>query len=195
MAEYPFIIGNNAAGFPHFFSEPRVHYLFSLEWTHLRVIYGRLDQSEYSPLTVPKYYASRLETGSGSFRERVVATFQPRGFDGLEIGGSRFIILVWPRTGIPASYLGNLSRLSSKPACPASSSSLREPTTNSPHFSPAGRSGNRDSRYTGSTVAEDHSYDQARLRSGAGSLARVLAGHGQSIRISGCLGSSLASGS
>jgi hypothetical protein len=103
--EYPFVIGNNAAGLPHFFVGSSRPFPVFVGRAHLRVIYGRLDQSDYSPVTGPKFYSSRLETGRVRFASGVVATFQPRGFDGLEIGGSRFIHSIWPRLGIPSSYI------------------------------------------------------------------------------------------
>jgi len=103
--EYPFILGNNAPGFPHLFFGTSSPLPVFVGTAHLRVIYGRLDQSDYSPVTGPKFYASRLETGRVRFASGVVVSFEPRGFDGLEIGGSRFIQSIWPRSGIPASYL------------------------------------------------------------------------------------------
>jgi hypothetical protein len=71
----------------------------------LKVIYGRLDQSSYSPVTGSKFYSSHVETGRVRFASGLIATFQPRGFDGLEIGASRFMHSIWPRSGIPSSYL------------------------------------------------------------------------------------------
>jgi hypothetical protein len=103
--EYPFVIGNNAAGFPHFFFGSSRPFSIFVGRAHLKVIYGRLDQSEYSPVVGPKFYASGLETGRVRFASGFLATFQPRGFDGLEIGGSRFLHSIWPRSGIPSSYL------------------------------------------------------------------------------------------
>ncbi|MGZ3544463.1 MAG: hypothetical protein ACXWNY_05490, partial [Gemmatimonadaceae bacterium] len=103
--EYPFIRGNNAPGFPHLFfgtSRPLPVFIGNAQ---LKVIYGRLDQSSYSPVTGSKFYSSLVETGRVRFASGLIATFQPRGFDGLEIGGSRFIHSVWPRSGIPKSYL------------------------------------------------------------------------------------------
>jgi Capsule assembly protein Wzi len=103
--EYPFVVGSNAAGFPHLFFGSSSPFPIFVGRAHLKVIYGRLDQSDYSPVTGPKFYASRLEPGRVRFASGVVATFQPRGFDGLEIGGSRFIQSIWPVSGIPSSYL------------------------------------------------------------------------------------------
>jgi hypothetical protein len=104
-AEYPFIIGNNAPGFPHLFFGSANPFPILIGRAHLKVIYGRLDQSDYSPVTGSKFYTSRVEIGRVRFASGLVATFQPRGFDGLEIGGARFIHSIWPRSGIPASYL------------------------------------------------------------------------------------------
>jgi hypothetical protein len=103
--EYPFVVGSNAAGFPHLFFGSSSPFPIFVGRAHLKVIYGRLDQSDYSPVTGPKFYASSLEPGRVRFASGVVATFQPRGFDGLEIGGSRFIHSIWPASGIPSSYL------------------------------------------------------------------------------------------
>lgn len=103
-AEYPFVLGNNAAGFPHIFLGTSQPLPVLVGHVQVRVIYGRLDQSRYSPVVGSKFYMSDYEPGRLRFASGLVATFQPRGFDGLELGGSRFIHSVWPRTGIPASY-------------------------------------------------------------------------------------------
>jgi hypothetical protein len=105
MVEYPFVLGNNAAGFPHVFFGSSNPFSIYIGKAHLQVIYGRLDQSNVSPVTGSKFYASRIESGRVRFASGLVATFQPRGFDGLEIGGARFIHSIWPRQGIPRSYL------------------------------------------------------------------------------------------
>ncbi|HET7614744.1 MAG TPA: capsule assembly Wzi family protein [Gemmatimonadaceae bacterium] len=103
--EFPFLLGNNAPGFPHVFIGSSRPFPILIGRMHLRVIYGRLDQSDYSPVTGPKYYASRLQTGRVRFASGFIGSFQPRGIDGLEIGAARFIHSIWPRTGIPRSYL------------------------------------------------------------------------------------------
>jgi len=105
LAEYPFILGNNAPGFPHVFFGTSHPLSVFVGKAQLRVIYGRLDQSNYSPVTGSKFYTSLVEAGRMRFASGLIATFQPRGFDGLEIGASRFIHSIWPRTGLPASYL------------------------------------------------------------------------------------------
>lgn len=87
---YPFILGNNAAGFPNVFfgtSHPADIWLAKV---HARLVYGKLDQSPYSPVTGPKDFTSFSEPGRRRFMAGLVATFEPRGAPGLEIGGSRF---------------------------------------------------------------------------------------------------------
>ena len=105
QAEYPFLLGNNAAGFPHIFFGTSHSLPVLVGRAQLKVIYGRLDQSTYSPITGSKYYFSNQEPGRVRFASGLIAAFQPRGFDGLEIGGGRFIHSIWPRTGIPRSYV------------------------------------------------------------------------------------------
>lgn len=105
LVEYPFIIGDNAPGIPHFFFGSSSPVPIFVGRVHFKVIYGRLDQSDYSPVTGSKFFSSKVETGRVRFASGIVLAFQPRGVPGLEIGGSRFIHSIWPRSGIPSSYL------------------------------------------------------------------------------------------
>lgn len=105
LTEYPYLLGNNAPGFPHVFFGSSHPLPIFLGKAQLKIIYGRLDQSSYSPVTGSKFYSSNLEPGRVRFASGLIATFQPRGFDGLEIGGARFIHSIWPRSGIPSNYL------------------------------------------------------------------------------------------
>jgi hypothetical protein len=102
--EFPYLLGNNAPGFAHVFLGSSQPFPIFIGRVHLRVIYGRLDQSEYSPVTGSKFYFSSVEAGRVRFASGLAASFQPRGIDGLEIGAARFTHSVWPRTGIPPSY-------------------------------------------------------------------------------------------
>ncbi len=105
MENYPYIIGGNAPGFPHAFvgtSRPLPIWIGRI---HGRVIWGQLEQSAYSPSTGTSYYSSILEAGTKRFASGAVGVFQPRGIDGLEIGIARFFHSVWPKDGIPRSYL------------------------------------------------------------------------------------------
>jgi hypothetical protein len=88
--EYPFILGDNAPGFPNVFfgtSHPADIWIAKL---HARLVYGRLDQSDYSPVTGTEDFTSFSEPGTRRFMAGLVAAFQPRGAPGLEIGGARF---------------------------------------------------------------------------------------------------------
>jgi capsule assembly protein Wzi len=103
--DYPLILGNNAAGFPHAFfgtSEPLNIFVGKL---YGRVMWGELLQSKFSPVQGPEHYISRQEPGTTRFATGVVVTFMPRGMTGLEFGASRFFHSIWPVSGIPRSYL------------------------------------------------------------------------------------------
>jgi hypothetical protein len=105
LTEYPYVLGNNAPGFPHVFLGSSYPLPIFVGKAQVKIIYGRLDQSNYSPVTGSKFFSSSVEPGRVRFASGLVATFQPRGFDGLEIGGARFIHSIWPRSGIPSNYL------------------------------------------------------------------------------------------
>ncbi|MBI4502837.1 MAG: hypothetical protein HY700_16955, partial [Gemmatimonadetes bacterium] len=86
----PLILGNNAGGFPHVFlgsSEPIDIWIGKI---HGRMLWGDLRQSSFTRNT-----PDNRRFGSG-----IVGTFQPRGVNGLEIGGSRFFHEAWPPNGI-----------------------------------------------------------------------------------------------
>jgi hypothetical protein len=105
MEFYPYIIGGNAPGFPHAFAGTSSPVPVWIGKIHGRVYWGRLEQSAYSPVTGTSYYSSILEPGTKRFMTGGVAIFEPRGAPGLELGVARFFHSVWPRTGIPRSYL------------------------------------------------------------------------------------------
>jgi hypothetical protein len=105
MENYPYILGGNAAGFVHAFAGTSAPVPIWIGKLHARVIWGALEQSDYSPVRGTSYYSSIVETGTRRFASGAIATFQPRGFDGLEIGGARFFHTLWPKEGIPRQYL------------------------------------------------------------------------------------------
>lgn len=103
--EYPLLLGDNAAGFPHVFlgsSEPLDVFIAKL---HGSIMWGSLAQSKFSTVTGPSLYTSRAEPGRKRFTTGFVLVAEPRGITGLEIGGARFFHSIWPRSGIPRSYL------------------------------------------------------------------------------------------
>ncbi len=87
---YPFIIGDNAAGFPHIFLGTSHPVNVWVGKVHTRLVYGQLDQSSFSPETGPKYFRTFEQAGRIRFMAGLVGTFEPRGMPGLEIGGARF---------------------------------------------------------------------------------------------------------
>jgi hypothetical protein len=86
----PIILGNNAAGFPHIFLGTAAPVNVGIGRLHGRVIWGRLSQSDYTPMPAD----SATSFGSG-----IVLAFTPRGAPGLEIGGARFFHAIWGDTG------------------------------------------------------------------------------------------------
>jgi hypothetical protein len=105
MENYPYIIGGNAPGFPHAFLGTSRPIGIWIGRVHGRVIWGELAQSPYSPVKGTSYYSSMLETGTKRFASGAVGIFEPRGIDGLELGVARFFHSLWPKEGIPRSYL------------------------------------------------------------------------------------------
>ena len=103
---YPLVLSNNAAGYPHLFlgtSAPLDLWLVTL---HTRIAWGRLDQSDYSPVEGSPTFAGLAHPGTRRFTSGVVAVVQPRGLPGLEIGGIRFFHSPWRRGGPTGADLG-----------------------------------------------------------------------------------------
>lgn len=87
MIEFPYILGDNAPGFPHVFvATPGPLDLWAVKLS-ARLIYGSLDESAWSP--APDSMARRFAPG-------FVFALQPRGVPGLEIGAERFFHVQWP---------------------------------------------------------------------------------------------------
>jgi hypothetical protein len=91
MTELPYLLGSNAAGFPHAFLGTSKPANLGLGRVHVRVVYGELAQSSYTNITGPE----RRRFASG-----IVGVFSPRGLSGLELGGARFFHTPWPVSGI-----------------------------------------------------------------------------------------------
>jgi hypothetical protein len=120
MQTYEFILSGNAPGFAHIFAGTARPANIWLAHVHFRAIWGRLEQSNYSPVQGTKYYSSLVETGTQRFATGLVAVIQPRGIPGLEFGGGRFFHSLWPREGIPRSYLTKSLQSITKKNVPAS---------------------------------------------------------------------------
>lgn len=104
MQYYEYITGGNAPGFPHIFFGTGEPANIGIGRLHTQVFWGRIEQSEFSPVRGTTYYSSLLETGTRRFATGLVAVFEPRGIDGLELGAARFFHAPWPKEGIPRSY-------------------------------------------------------------------------------------------
>ncbi|MEO5588526.1 MAG: hypothetical protein ABIS03_02980, partial [Gemmatimonadaceae bacterium] len=102
--EFPILLGNNAAGFPHLFVGSSEPINIGIGKLHGKVFWGELFQSDYSSVTGRDAYISRAEPGTKRFATGLVVIGQPRGLTGLEIGGARFFHSILPISGIPPSY-------------------------------------------------------------------------------------------
>ncbi len=89
--EYPFLLSNNAPGFPHLFvgiGDPLNVWIGRVQ---ARVLWGKLDQSDYSPVTGSTHFlSSTSQTGTVRLMTSVESVLLPRGISGLEIGAARF---------------------------------------------------------------------------------------------------------
>ena len=99
--EFPIILGNNAAGFPHAFvgtAHPVDLWLFRV---HARLIWGRLAQSAFSTATA---------SGGVRFATGLDAVLTSRWVPGLEVGVTRFSHQPWPAGGPRLSDLLRMLR-------------------------------------------------------------------------------------
>ncbi|HEX7240396.1 MAG TPA: capsule assembly Wzi family protein [Longimicrobiaceae bacterium] len=117
----PMVLGNNAPGFPHLFLGTSRPVNLWIGKGHGRIVWGRLEQSDYSPIPpavlpagmdptdfpITAADADKLPVLLGRrFMSGMVATFTPRGLPGLEVGGTRFFHTPWPRSGLsPRNFL------------------------------------------------------------------------------------------
>ena len=100
--EFPIILGNNAAGFPHaFFGTAHPVNLWLLR-VHGRIVWGRLGQSAYSPDTA----AAGIRYGTG-----LDLVLTSRLVPGLEFGVTRFSHQPWPAGGPSRSELLHILRV------------------------------------------------------------------------------------
>ena len=89
-SEFPVVLGNNAGGFPHAFVGTARPVGPGRLRVHGRLVYGFLDQSDYSPVSGQDEFVDFTQTGTRRFMAGIIALLQIRGFAGLELGGSRF---------------------------------------------------------------------------------------------------------
>ncbi len=101
---FTFLMGTNAPGIPHGFAETAHPLDLWVGSLHGQVLWGILEQSEYSPVQGNTAYQSAAEVGTKRFASGLVLAFQPRIVRGLEFGIARFFHSPWPQSGIPPPY-------------------------------------------------------------------------------------------
>ncbi len=89
-SEYPFLLGTNAPGFPHLFAGTGEPLTIGIGKLHARLNWGRLDQSDYSPVSGSIHYQPGGQTGTVRLATSGTFVFLPRGVPGLEVGVARF---------------------------------------------------------------------------------------------------------
>jgi hypothetical protein len=103
--EFPYVLGNNAGGFPHVFFGTAKPANIGIGTVHGRVEYGYLYQSPFSAMTGKNYFQSFTQPGKVRFTAGLIGVMQIRGAPGLEIGGGRFFHSNTDSTGITAENL------------------------------------------------------------------------------------------
>lgn len=104
--EYPYILGNNAGGFPHVFVGTSKPASIGIGALHGRVVYGELSQSRYSPISGRDYFENYDNPGRLRFTAGLIGVAQIRGIKGFEIGGARFFHAAVDSNGIQGSDIG-----------------------------------------------------------------------------------------
>jgi hypothetical protein len=95
--EYPFLLGNNAPGFPHLFVGTGNPLNLWFAKLHSRVMWGKLYQSDFGPVTGGKYFTV-AETGTERLTTSATFVLQPRGVPGLEFGLGRYFHVPYTRS-------------------------------------------------------------------------------------------------
>lgn len=100
---YPYVLGNNAGGFPHVFLGTSKPANIGIGHFHTRLVYGRLTQSRFSSARGRDYFVSYKSPGKVRFMAGLIGTMQIRGIPGFEIGGARFFHAANDSNGISAA--------------------------------------------------------------------------------------------
>ena len=97
MTAHALLLAGRGTGFPHAFVGTARPVSIGIGRVHGALIAGRLEESPVSPVSFSKPYR-----GAHAF----VATFSPRGLDGLELGAARFFHRPWRgRLGLREDFL------------------------------------------------------------------------------------------
>jgi hypothetical protein len=97
---FPYVLGNNAGGFPHMFLGTGKPANIGIGHIHGHLVYGILKQSPFSPVRGKDYFESYTSPGKKRFMAGAVGLLQIRGIPGLEIGGTRFFHSAMDSTGL-----------------------------------------------------------------------------------------------
>jgi hypothetical protein len=90
---FPFLFGNNAAGFPHVFLGTSTPVKIGPIVLHGRAIWGTLQESRWSPLALADSNGRRFVSG-------IIMSLGVAAIPGLEVGGGRVYHIRWPRRGL-----------------------------------------------------------------------------------------------
>lgn len=88
--EYPLTMSPNAGGFAHAFAGTRHPWNIGIGRVSGRLMAGRVEQSDFSSVVTGRLHR---------FTSGLVGSFTPRGFPGIEIGGTRVMQVQWPEGG------------------------------------------------------------------------------------------------
>ncbi|MBA3657270.1 MAG: hypothetical protein H0W69_07950 [Gemmatimonadaceae bacterium] len=99
---YQFVLGDNAAGFPHIFIGSSRPLDAGVAHFDARFIWGALSQSAFSPVGGSQYFVDGENPGRRRFASGMVATVLPKGIPGMELGIARFFHSAWPEEGLRA---------------------------------------------------------------------------------------------
>ena len=103
--EFPYVLGNNAAGFPHVFLGTSRPVNIGFGTAHGQVQYGYLYQSPFSAVTGKDYFQSFENPGRTRFMAGLIGVMQIKGVPGLEFGGGRFFHTPRDSSGITSDDL------------------------------------------------------------------------------------------
>jgi hypothetical protein len=102
--EFPFLLGTNAPGFPHLFISTGDPWNLWLARMQSRVMWGKLYQSNYSPVSGSTHYLSVAQSGTVRLTASAQIVLMPRGVPGLELGFARFFNVPNRPGGLNASF-------------------------------------------------------------------------------------------
>src|SRR6266550_4998471 len=102
--EYPFLLGTNAPGFPHIFIGTGDSWNLWFARLHSRVMWGKLYQSDFSPVSGPTHFESAANPGTVRLTASAQIVLVPRGIPGLELGFGRFLHVPYTPGGPNESF-------------------------------------------------------------------------------------------